>query len=94
MSLFSFIPSEQLTFANAEADRKRLFDLYANSQEDICCDLSSVSHCDSAGLALLIEAKRLARKHGKVCQFLGMSKEIEVLAQFCGVNHMLCDAVE
>lgn len=89
MTALVFKPSNQLTFANAELDRIRLFNLYSKDKADITCDLSHVTQCDSAGLALLIEAKRLAHKYGKDCQFSGMTRDIKVLAEFCGVNQIL-----
>nr|WP_238585892.1 STAS domain-containing protein [Legionella nautarum] len=52
-------------------------------------DLSEVHHCDSAGLALLIEAKRLTAEQNKTCQIDGMPKAILALAEFCGVDAML-----
>jgi phospholipid transport system transporter-binding protein len=52
-------------------------------------DLSNVVQCDSAGLALLIEAKRLCLKHHKILILEGMPKVISAWAKFCGVEAIL-----
>lgn len=90
MSNYSFKPSDELTFATVQSDRKRLLDyLQEHKRESLCLDLSDVKQCDSAGLALLIEAKRLCRKHNKIFTIEGMPKSIYALAEFCGVEAML-----
>lgn len=63
---------------------------FHDSQEQVLhFDLSEVHHCDSAGLALLIEAKRLSGEQNKTCEIDGMPKAIQALAEFCGVDAML-----
>ena len=52
-------------------------------------DLSDVTHCDSAGMALLIEARKLCKKNNKIFEIIGMSSEIQSLADFCGVKEIL-----
>ena len=90
MSKILFIPSNQLTFNTVQSDVKRLFERLRNNKEtSLCLDLRAVTQCDSAGLALLIEAKRLCKKHNKAFEIVGMSKAIQALAEFCGVESIL-----
>lgn len=90
MKMTAFIPEKEMTFDTVGADRQRLLHYCRYLQSPILTlDLSQVSHCDSAGLAFLIEAKRLARAHRKSCHVQGMSKTIHALAQFCGVEKIL-----
>lgn len=85
-----FEPSDQLTFDTVEQDRKRLL-LYLQSPDvhALHLDLKHVVQCDSAGLALLIEAFRLCQRDKKAFKIESMPKTIHALAQFCGVEAML-----
>ena len=85
-----FKPSSELTFDTVQPDSKRLLKLCLdNKTTKICLDLSEVTHCDSAGLALLIEAKRLCKQYGKSLIIEKMPKIVSALAEFCGVEAML-----
>lgn len=95
MTILVFIPSSEMIFTSVEADRRRLIEYCRNlDKEDLRLDLSNVSSCDSAGLAFLIEAKRLAREYKKLCHIEGMTKAIHALAEFCGVDKMLMDSID
>lgn len=85
-----FEPSIYLTFNSVEADRKRLLK-YMQSLDTahFYLDLSQVKQCDSAGLALLIEAKRLCKRFNKSFDIKGMPSVIHDLAEFCGVDVIL-----
>lgn len=90
MTTQAFIPSSYMIFTTVEKDWRSLLEYCRNlGKADLRIDLGNVSHCDSAGLAFLIEAKRLAREHKKSCQIEGMTKGIQALAEFCGVDKML-----
>lgn len=90
MANLQITKDNKLTFANAEASRKQLVEFFKrNRDESIFCDLSHISHCDSAGLALLIETMRFARQHKKVCKLSGMNQNILSMAEFCGVKSIL-----
>ncbi len=90
MSAQVFEPSVSLTFAKVESDRKRLFKcVQASDVTRLRLNLSQVKHCDSAGLALLIEAKRLCKHYNKSFEIEGMPKVIHELAEFCGVDTIL-----
>jgi phospholipid transport system transporter-binding protein len=85
-----FTPSDLLTFDTVECDRHRLItDLQKKTVEHLRFDLSHVVHCDSAGLALLIEATRLCRRYKATLEIAGMPDAIYALAEFCGVEDML-----
>jgi len=90
----TFQPSPEMTFLTVKADRKRLLE-YCKSLKALTLTLrlDAVVHCDSAGLAFLIEAKRLARQHKKSCKIEGMPQSVEALAQFCGVEKILLSDV-
>ncbi|KTD45308.1 putative anti-sigma-B factor antagonist (Anti-anti-sigma-B factor) [Legionella quinlivanii] len=93
MTDFVFEPAERMTFATVDADRKRLSSFYrsAAQQGSITINLEKVQHCDSAGLALLIEAKRLARQFNRTCKITGMSRQLAALAEFCRVSNLLAN---
>lgn len=87
-----FKPSTQLTFATVQFDYKRLLSLVKDGERlpvTICFDLHEVTQCDSAGLALIIEANRLCKQYNKSLHIVGVPKSIHALAEFCGVNTIL-----
>ena len=85
-----FEPSIHLTFDTVELDRKRLLK-YIRSPEvgGLRLQLSQVKQCDSAGLSLLIEAKRLCTRFNKPFEIEGMPDAVHDLAEFCGVDIIL-----
>ena len=90
MSAQVFKPSIDLSFTTVQSDGQRLLNLLRETDTTIIrLDLSDVTHCDSAGLALLIEARRLCLKFDKTLLIEGMTKNIATLAEFCGVESML-----
>ena len=90
MTLRRFKPSNAMTFATVSEDKQRLLSFLEKSPfKAWVFDLSQVKSCDSAGLALLLEAKRLSEISGINCQFDGISDEIRSLIRFCGVNELL-----
>jgi phospholipid transport system transporter-binding protein len=79
-----------MTFETVQADCLRLIAFCRENKATVLnLELNEVTHCDSAGLALLIEAKRLCATHNITCNITGMSKMIRALAEFCGVDTML-----
>ncbi|MDX1836711.1 anti-sigma factor antagonist [Legionella taurinensis] len=86
----TFKPDSLMTFDTAEACRRRLVDFLKQTREsDVIMDLSVVSHCDSAGLALLIEAQRLCRQLHKRCQITNIPPLVHALAEFCGLEKIV-----
>lgn len=85
-----FKPGCELTFRTVVLEREKLLDaLRANAAVEFCLDLSEVTHCDSAGLALLIEARKLCSQSNKVLKVIGISAKTQSLAEFCGVTSIL-----
>lgn len=85
-----FKPSHELTFDTVQLDRKKLLQYIQTMIESVVClDLSHVRLCDSAGLALLIDAKRMCRQYNKQFKLIGMPEVICALAEFCGVKAIL-----
>lgn len=90
MSESYFKPSTMLTFSTVHSDGERLHAFFRETSSDaLYIDLSEVEQCDSAGLALLIEAKRLSRQYHKTLTIKGMPRVVLSLATFCGVESML-----
>lgn len=90
MSARRFEPSTALTFATVSGDKQRLLAFLDETPTKAWVfDLSQVKSCDSAGLALLLEAKRLSEKRNINCHFDGISDDIKSLIRFCGVNELL-----
>lgn len=90
MNADAFEPSVRLTFDTVEPNRKRLFKhLQSPDVGRLRLDLSQVKQCDSAGLALLIEAKRLCIRLNKPFEIQGMPAAIHDLAECCGVDVIL-----
>lgn len=88
---YVFNPSNVLTFETVQNDSKRLFKLMDDHHDmtSLRFNLSAVSHCDSTGLALLIEVKRRCLQQGIVFQMENMSESLHGLAEFCGVDKVL-----
>ena len=63
--------------------------LLAESGDEFCLDLSEVEHCDSAGLALLIEASKLCKQRKKIFESDRSFSRTQSLAEFCGVKSIL-----
>ncbi len=82
--------SAELTLQTVQLDRDRLLlDLKNESVSNLRFDLSEVSQCDSAGLAFLIEAKRLCDKFKKEFSFYAIPQDVQALAEFCGIDEIL-----
>ena len=89
-----FKPGTELTFKTVVAVRAQLFKaLAAQSSAKFCLDLSEVRHCDSAGLALLLEARKMCQQKNKLLEVTGISSQTLSLAEFCGVEKILGLAV-
>ena len=90
MSDTAFLPSKEMSFQTVMADRERLLGYSLNLKTPLMVlDLSQVEQCDSAGLAFLIEAKRLAHEHSLAFRIKGVTRAVHGLAEFCGVNGIL-----
>jgi anti-anti-sigma factor len=49
-------------------------------------DLADVSFCDSAGLALLIELLRDAKRHNQAIHYINVPKQLLAIAKVSGVE--------
>ncbi|MDX2346316.1 MAG: STAS domain-containing protein [Legionella sp.] len=84
-----FVPAKNLTFETVSAELKRfLVLLNKHKKTSVLFDLSQVLQCDSAGLALLIEAKRLCKLRQQDFLIQNMSNTMTDLATFCGINNL------
>ena len=87
MYTITFTPSNELAFHTVMSDMSKFHSLVMQSDVNgVCIDLDGVSQCDSAGLALLIEAKRLCECHGKSFEIRRTPEQVRALAEFCGVQ--------
>lgn len=90
MDKIYFKPDCDLTFKSVISVRSKLVKALTDGDSDkFCLDLSEVTHCDSAGLALLIEARKLCKHSNKIFEVTGISSETQSLAEFCGVKSIL-----
>ena len=56
---------------------------------DVCIDLSAVEHSNSAGIALLMDWQRHARKQNISLTWRGMPAQMQSLARVSGVMDLL-----
>ncbi|KTC88665.1 STAS domain-containing protein [Fluoribacter dumoffii] len=90
MNTVYFKPGADLSFKSVVAMRSKLYQaLREDKSGKFGLDLSDVRHCDSAGLALLIEARKLCKKNNKTFEIIGVPAETQSLAEFCGVRGIL-----
>lgn len=93
MTISYFKPGPLLTFQSVVSIRAKLNTLIQDPHyQGVCLDLSEVSHCDSAGLALIIEARKLCNEFDKQFEMKGISAETQSLAEFCGLKSILDSA--
>lgn len=74
-----------LNFARAET----LFGNLDQLESADRIDLSAVTQCDSAGIALLLELQRRAQRSGKALCFTGAPPALRDLLRFFGIDKML-----
>lgn len=79
----------ELTFATVNDVLRRSRPLFEGSASQIDVDLGGVSRADSAGLALLIEWLRAARKQGKEILFRHVPAQLETIARVSDLEGIL-----
>lgn len=85
-----FKPVQALTFATVMHHRSQLSQLLAQEPRmALRLDMSDVQICDSAGLAFLIDARRMCQQHQVALTVVHLSKEIVALAKLYGIEEML-----
>ena len=80
--------SGALTFATVSALRAASQNVFSG-QSKWSCDLSLVSACDSAGLALLIDWLKLAKQQHKDIHFLNLPAQLKAIASAAGFDKLL-----
>ncbi|MDF1758848.1 MAG: STAS domain-containing protein [Legionellaceae bacterium] len=82
--------SADLTVHTVKLERDRLLlGIKEAKIKKLRLDLSEVNRCDSAGVALLIEIKRVCDKKNIDYSFYAVPKEVHSLAEFCGIDGIL-----
>ncbi|MGC1181989.1 STAS domain-containing protein [Legionella sp.] len=90
MKTVHFKPGAELTFKTIVEVQARLYRALQDETSDhFTLDLSDVTHCDSAGIALLIEARKRCKNNNKTFKIVDMPLETQSLADFCGVKNIL-----
>jgi phospholipid transport system transporter-binding protein len=90
VSSAAFKVSSAVIFNTVQAERARFLEYCReSSNEEVVVDLETLEHCDSAGLAFLIEVKRIAQENGRVSKIINMPEETQALAEFYGISALL-----
>lgn len=79
----------RLAFDTASACLKAVTPLLAVTNLPVTVDLSSVEHCDSAGLALLLEFERQALARAGHVHYVGAPPRLAGLVGFFGLEPLL-----
>jgi phospholipid transport system transporter-binding protein len=86
----TFVPSRALVFDTVSSNLARFkHELKFYMQTQVLFDLNQVRQCDSAGIAFLVEVKRLCETKRCVLHLEGASEKILDLAAFCDVALLL-----
>ena len=86
----TFKPGSNLIFDTVQHEYERLCAIFADAKYScLHIDLGSVKQCDSAGLALLIEATRMGKQYKIPISVKGLPEKVYALAKFCGVEEVL-----
>lgn len=83
----------ELNIQNAVATRERLL-IALGGNDEVEMNLAGVSEFDSAGLQLLVAAKKLAAAAGKVLRFTGTAQPIVEVLEFLGLKDELAGRPE
>jgi phospholipid transport system transporter-binding protein len=68
--------SGELTFDTVPAVWRELAGWLNGGSGDVALDLAKVTHADSAGLALLIELQRVAKRRQRKLRLLGVPEQL------------------
>ena len=90
MTVNVFKPGSLIIFNTAQEERSRFLAYCQDAQDaEVVVDLGNVEQCDSAGLAFLIEVKRIAQECGRIVKIINMPEETRALAEFYGISNLL-----
>lgn len=78
----------RITVDNANDVHQQLQQL-TDTQDGVSVDLYAVVHCDSAGIAALIEIQAAQLAKGRRVNFQNPSRQLQDLAQFLKVDELL-----
>ncbi len=80
-----------LTFKTVMAKRVELLKLIdkVDVEKRFTLSLFNVLHADSAGLALMLEILRYAKRQGVTLTFTHVPKQLMALAEFCRIKKVL-----
>ena len=78
-----------LTFATVPTAGEESLSLFNRAGGELSIDLQAVSHTDSAGIALLIDWMRQAKKLHKTLRFLNVPAQMLAIAQVSGLDQIL-----
>jgi anti-anti-sigma factor len=93
-STAAFTISGEFTIFTADSTKTRLLDaIHQATTADIEVDLSDVTEIDSAGLQLMVMAKREAAEHGRSVSFTGHSAPVLDLIDLCGLSGFFGDPI-
>ena len=81
--------SGDLSFAHTIAVLEQTRPQVESGQGPVELDLSAVRRVDSAGIALLLELARAARKAGREFKVTGAPEQLRRLAEFFGLTSLL-----
>ncbi len=80
----------ELTFASVNQVRDKFFHDIGSSQKDsVHVDLANILRIDSAGLALMIEGIKLAKKKGKQLSYNNIPDSLRKLVTFYALDAVL-----
>ncbi len=79
----------ELSFATVPAMVGPGIELVGGCPRGVVVDLGGVRRADSAGLALMVEWMRAARRHGKDIVFRNMPAQMQAMARVSELHHIL-----
>ena len=81
--------SGDLTFATVTPLLNESRRLFVAAKEKLDIDLDAVTHADSAGLALLLEWKRMASSYGTDIRFHNLSRQLHAITSASNLDGLL-----
>lgn len=78
--------SGELDITTTAALRDRMVDILKDTTAPVIIDLSAVTFCDAAGLALLVGAQRRAKPHGFAVTLAGPRRNVSKLLRITGLD--------
>lgn len=78
-----------LDLASAGEALRRVNGVFAAGEDELVFDLAELGRCDSAGLAVLLEWRRAARRHGRELTYRNVPERLRKLASISDVEGVL-----